>query len=195
MPNPIYKKQLFKTIWSIMILIAILIAKNIDAEKADEIIVITNKIVNYDMKLNDERIIRMRKAITAFNISIPTEEYLTPMQGTLYKKFDESKTGVDIVAYNEFVRSIGSGEVISIEEKDNNTDVVVKHDELEVVYGNMEKINVKSGERLIKGHIIGSMGDISKKNKYFHFEIWKDGIRVNPLDYIKANSQTPLSYE
>ena len=190
-----YKKQLMKIIWSIVFLIAIITAKNIEAEKADDLIVLTNKIVNYDLNLNDKRIINMKRAITSFSIKIPVKEYSIPMQGTLYKKFKASKTGIDIVAYDQSVRSIGNGEVISIDEKDSGTDITVRHGDLEAVYGNMEKINVKNGDKIFKDHILGSMGDISKKNKYFHFEIWKDGARVDPLEYIKANNQTPLSYE
>lgn len=195
LPNTTYKKQLLKTIWSSVIVLLVFTAKNIENEYTDEFINITKKIVNYDLKLNDKRIINMRKAITSFSIKVSEEEYSTPMQGTIYKKYDESKTGIDIVAYKEFVRSIGSGEVINVEKKNTGIDIFAKHGELEVVYGNMEKVNVKSGEKLLKGHILGSMGDISKKNKYFHFEVWKNGSRVDPLEYIKANNQTPLSYE
>lgn len=195
LPNTTYKKQLLKTIWSSIILLVIFTAKYIDTEATDEFIHITKKIVNYDLNLNDKRIIKIKRAITSFSISSPVEEYSTPMQGTLYKRYDESKTGIDIVAYNEFVRSIGTGEVVDIKKKSSGIDITARHGELEVVYGNMEKINVKNGETLLKGHILGSVGDISKKNKYFHFEIWKDGVRVDPMDYIKANNKTPLSYE
>lgn len=195
LPNTNYKKQLLKVIWSVMILATIIVAKAMDTDETNEFISMANKIVNYDLKLNDKRLVKLGKAITSFNISSSTEDYAVPMQGTIHKKFEESKKGIDIVAYKEFVYSIGSGEVIDISEGKNGIDVTATHGELKVVYGNMEKINVKNGEILLKGHILGSMGDISRKNKYFHFEIWKNGIRVDPLDYIKVNSQIPLSYD
>lgn len=195
LPKTTYKKQSLKMIWSIIILATVLVSKNIDSQASNEFINITKKIINYDLKLNDKRLIDMKSAITSFSISSPIKEYSIPVQGTLYKKYDETKTGIDIVAYKESVKAISDGEVISKEEKNNTTDLLIRHGELEALYGNIEKVNVEIGEKVLKDDILGSMGDISKKNKYFHFEIWKDKSRIDPLEYIKINNRTPISYQ
>lgn len=190
-----YKKILLKIIGSIIIFLIVITSKNIDSKYTNEFNKIVIEIVNYDLDLKDKRILNIKKAITSFNITDETREYKTPIEGTLYKSFGETKTGIDVLVYEEFVRAIGTGEVINTEKKEDGIEIVISHGEIKAVYSNLEKLNVRKGEKVIKGHILGSMGDISRKNKYFHFEIWKDKKRVDPLKYIKSNDKTPLSYE
>ena len=190
-----YKNLLIKVSISIFILLLVAGSNYIDSKITNEFTDIVTKTMNYDLKLNDKRILNLKKAITSFNVIHESQEYTTPIEGTLYKKYSENKTGIDVLVYEEFVKSIGVGEVISVNEKDKGIEIKILHGDIEAVYFNMEKSNVKKGEKVLKGHIIGSMGDVSKKNKYFHFEIWKDKERVDPLEYIKSNDKTPLSYE
>lgn len=190
-----YKKIALKIIWSFIILLIVISSKNIDSKYTNEFNKIVIDIVNYDLDLKDKRILNIKKAITSFNITDETMEYKTPIEGTLYKSFGETKTGIDVLVYEEFVRAIGTGEVINTEKKEDGIEIIVSHGDIKAVYSNLEKLNVRKGEKVIKGHILGSMGDISRKNKYFHFEIWKDKKRVDPLKYIKSNDKTPLSYE
>lgn len=190
-----YKKLLIKIGVSIFMFLLVAISSYIDSEVTNQFTEVITKTINYDLKLNDKRVLNLKKTITSFNVIPESKEYKTPIEGTFYKRYSESKSGIDILVYEEFVKSIGVGEVISVDEKEKGFDVKVSHGDIEAVYSNIEKSNVKKGERVLKGHIIGSMGDISKKNKYFHFEIWKDNKNVDPLEYIKTNDKTPLSYE
>lgn len=190
-----YKRQLSKSMWSIMIFFIVMTSNNIDSEWTNKFSLAVRKTLDYDLRLNDKRILKMVKTITAFNIVTDSDEYMSPIQGTLYKKFNDTKTGIDVLVYEEFVKSVGSGEIIRVAEKDDGLEVVISHGNLKSVYGRMKKSNVKKGEKVTKGHIIGSMGEVTKENKYLHFEMWENKSRVDPLTYIKVNDKIPLSYQ
>lgn len=189
------KKIYKKMIWSSIILSIIILSNNIDSFYTNEFIEIVEKTINYNLKLNDKRLIDLKDAITTFNITTESKEYITPIEGTIYKKYSKDHKGIDVLVYEEFVKAINFGEVIRVDEKQDGIEVLISHGEINAVYSNMNKSNVKKGEKIVKGHIVGSMGDISKKDKYFYFEIWKDKLRIDPLEYIKTNNKTPLSYE
>ena len=187
--------MLRKTILSVVILLLVMISNNIDTEWTNKFSLVVRETLDYDLKLNDKRILNAVKVITAFNIVTDTDEYISPIQGTLYKKFNDTKTGIDVLVYEEFVKPIGSGEIINVAKKKDGLQAVVSHGHIKSVYSKMEKSNVKKGEKVSKGHIIGSMGELSKENKYLHFEIWENDLRVDPLTYIKINDKIPLSYQ
>lgn len=187
----IYKK----IIWSSIILLVIILSNNIDNFYTNEFIEVVQKTINYNLRLNDKRLIGLRDAIATLNITSDSKEYITPIEGTIYKRYNKDHKGINILVYEEFVKAISSGEVIRVDEKQDGIEVLISHGEINAVYSNMNKSNVKKGERIVKGHIVGSMGDISKRDKYFYFEVWKDKLRIDPLVYIETNNKTPLSYE
>ena len=193
--NLIMRKTYKKISISIALLITVILSNNIDSAYTNRFMDIVRQTINYDLKLNDKRLIGLKDAITSFNVTTESKEYITPIEGTLYKKYSEKHQGIDVLVYEEFVKSINTGEVIKVEEKAEGTEVLISHGEITAVYSNMEKSNVVKGEKIVRGHIVGSMGDVSKKNKYFYFEMWKDKSRIDPLEYIKTNDKTPLSYE
>ena len=191
----IYKKQFIKLFISILIILLVLLINNINTAYTKKGITIIKKTLNYELDMNDKRIKDIKKAVTALSIKVSDEKYSTPIQGTLYKKYSEDDNGIDIIAYEEFVKSIGNGEVIEVNKKSNGIEIKVLHGDIKAIYSKLEKVNVKKGEKIIKGHILGSMGDVSKKNKQLHFEMWKDNKSLNPLEYLESNNKTPLSYK
>ena len=52
------------------------------------------------------------------------------------------------------------------------------------VYSNIEKINVKEGEAVKKGSLLGKISTDS----ILHFQIGKSGKPQNPLEYLPARS-------
>lgn len=65
--------------------------------------------------------------------------------------------------------------------------VRIKHSGgFESVYAHMSRINVKEGERIRKGDVVGRAGNTgTSSGVHLHFEIIKDGKHVNPLSYIR----------
>ena len=48
-----------------------------------------------------------------------------------------------------------------------------------------DKSWVKTGQRVVKGEHIGYMGDTGNaRGNHLHFDLTKNGSRVNPIDYL-----------
>lgn len=53
------------------------------------------------------------------------------------------------------------------------------------VYGHLDRILVKEGQRVKRGDIIGRVGMTGRTTgPHLHYEVWKDGEKQNPLHYI-----------
>lgn len=57
------------------------------------------------------------------------------------------------------------------------------------LYAHMQKgLLVKNGEFVKKGQRLGYMSDSGNANGgHLHFEVWKDGVRINPTDYLNKD--------
>jgi murein DD-endopeptidase MepM/ murein hydrolase activator NlpD len=64
--------------------------------------------------------------------------------------------------------------------------IEIKHDStFKTTYGHLFKSEVKKGQKVERGDIIGYMGDTGRTTGYhLHYEIEKNGKRVNPADYM-----------
>ena len=60
------------------------------------------------------------------------------------------------------------------------------------LYAHMQKnLLVKNGQNIKQGQRLGYMSDSGNAyGGYLHFEIWKDGIRINPYDYLDKDLYT-----
>lgn len=57
---------------------------------------------------------------------------------------------------------------------------------LETVYAHCSEINVMQGQKAAKGDVIAKVGNTGVSiGTHLHFEVWKDGKAVDPLEYIK----------
>lgn len=55
----------------------------------------------------------------------------------------------------------------------------------ETVYGHLSRYNVKKGDKVGKGETIGYMGSTGRSTgTHLHFEVHKNGVAVNPLNYL-----------
>lgn len=99
-------------------------------------------------------------------------------------------SGIDYTSENSFdVISILEGVVIDIKEDELLGKIVeIKHsNELVSSYAGLSEINVSKGENVIKGIKIGKSGS-NKINEslgnHLHFEVYKNGINIDPLKVI-----------
>lgn len=71
----------------------------------------------------------------------------------------------------------------------------IKHvNGFETVYGHMAKVFVHEGDEVVRGQVIGIIGDTGKaKGRHLHYEVLKDGKLVNPIDYLSSNRVLVMS--
>ncbi|MEJ1224092.1 M23 family metallopeptidase [Sediminicola sp. 1XM1-17] len=73
---------------------------------------------------------------------------------------------------------------------DNNSSGYGKHIRIEhgygymSLYGHLSKYNVKAGQRVKRGDLIGFVGSTGRSEApHLHYEVWKDGDRINPINF------------
>ena len=67
--------------------------------------------------------------------------------------------------------------------------VKIRHDSgLVTVYAHLQSVKVYSGQRVSRGQTIGLIGNTGYSfGPHLHFEVIKNGVKVNPLNYVKRN--------
>lgn len=124
--------------------------------------------------------------------------------------YSSNHQAIDIVGENytlDYITAHSSGTIIEIQDGRSNMKGSVGN----IAYGNYVKIqhqngyqtlyahlknniNLKINQYIEAGQVIGYMGDSGNAyGKHLHFEVWKDGQRMNPLEYI--NKDFPLTVE
>ena len=64
--------------------------------------------------------------------------------------------------------------------------IKIEHNnEYQTLYAHLETVNVKVGDRVKKGDILGIMGNTGNSyGAHLHFEVWKNNVRINPYEYL-----------
>ena len=115
----------------------------------------------------------------------------------VYNNQYHPSTGIDIASKNgkefDVIASL-SGDVVSVKEDSLLGNVVeIEHDNgIVTQYQSIKNIKVKEGDTVEQGEKIAASGTSlynEKAGVHVHFEIRKDGVPVNPLDYFNK----PLS--
>lgn len=64
--------------------------------------------------------------------------------------------------------------------------IMIKHGAYYSVYSNLEEVDLKKGDIVKKGKVIGKVGEnLITGASVFHFEIWRNKVRLNPQDWLK----------
>lgn len=106
---------------------------------------------------------------------------------------------IDVPPCSDTIVAAENGEIISVMNSVKGVDtqvntagnyVKIKHNEhtstryLHMEYGT---VSVKIGDKIAKGTPIGFMGNTGySAGVHLHFEIWRDGVRVDPLPYLQG---------
>lgn len=118
-------------------------------------------------------------------------------------------TGMDM-SYNQQsylegpIYAVADGEVVEAESSCSvgNRDcgggwgnyIKVKHnDQYSTLYAHLKTLDVKVGDTVSAGQVIGVMGTTGRSDgNHLHFELWKDGGKVDPYDYFDWGSLPQL---
>ncbi len=142
-------------------------------------------LINYDNSSS------ANTAFTTSSASIKNYFFFTPLNGTVTNNFNPASRhyGVDIVAQrNEAVKSTLDGTVIlSSWTLETGYSLAVQHsNNLISVYKHNSVLLKKQGDYVKAGEVIAIIGEtgILSSGIHLHFELWFNGIPVNPKEYI-----------
>lgn len=114
-------------------------------------------------------------------------------------KIRKLHTGMDFTAsVGTEIYSTGDGEVVRVERKRTGygKNVIIRHGYgYETLYAHMSKIEVKVGQKVQRGEVIGLVGNTGTSvGAHLHYEVHKEGRKVNPANYF-FNDLLPEQYE
>jgi len=116
----------------------------------------------------------------------------TPIKGILTSTFGEQREGyyhkgVDLAAnIGTKIQAALDGTVSFSGVADGYGKVVIidHSDNLQTVYAHCSKLNVSSGEQVLRGQFIAEVGNTGDSTgPHLHFEIRVDGVQIDPLGY------------
>lgn len=95
-----------------------------------------------------------------------------------------SNNGIDIGTENRAeVKAVFKGKVVGIQFVPGYQNmIIIQHGNFYTVYSNLEDVFVQRNETISAGKTIGRLG--SRKAEV-HFEVWKEKIRLNPVEWLK----------
>ena len=117
-----------------------------------------------------------------------------PMHGSITRSFDAPESSYDIAILSidgdDSVKAVENGTVIGIERSNNTTfSVTIQHGEGYVsIYKLLGECLVRKGQHVTSGAVIGHMhsteGNDNEQRLELGFELWRDGMAVDPERYI-----------
>ncbi len=115
-----------------------------------------------------------------------------PIKGKILNNFSQTgKKGIDIYArIGTKVRAAEAGKVVYSGSglKGYGNLLIIKHNYLYLsAYANNRRLLVKEGQWVRKGQNIAEVGLVGGKRASLHFEIRKNGLPVNPFNYLPKN--------
>ena len=111
-----------------------------------------------------------------------------PVSGKITKSYNvaSKNLGVNIaVAKGTPVKSIAPGTIIFSEwTPSSGFVVIIRHqDEILSVYKNLSSVTKSTGNTVKSSEVIANSGDNASQNS-IHFQLWKNGIPINPIQFI-----------
>ncbi|TFG76950.1 MAG: M23 family metallopeptidase [Flavobacteriales bacterium] len=117
--------------------------------------------------------------------------FFPPLNGIISQEYDAQKKhyAVDIVATKDSpIKAVADGVVIFAEwTAETGHVIIIEHqDGLLSVYKHCGALNKAQGDMVNSGEVIASVGNTGEytTGPHLHFELWNNGVPVNPTDYI-----------
>lgn len=114
-----------------------------------------------------------------------------PVKGTLTRGYnpENGHYGIDIATKNNIpFRALADGAVINQDWTTNYGYVIqVQHNNgIISIYKHASSVSKKIGDVILKGEILGTVGDVGilSSGPHLHLEIWKNGVPQNPNSYL-----------
>ncbi len=131
-----------------------------------------------------------------FNMKKPVADAKVSSNFGTSNKFHKFHKGIDLAAVmNTPITAIAEGKVVLSEEvlKDKpnyGTIIVIDHGNgLKSLYSHLNKRNVKEGDYVMSGQLIGHVGQTGRATgPHVHLEVLKDGKPVDPRKYINFDA-------
>lgn len=137
--------------------------------------------------------------VWAFNVEPPT---IHPLKGNFkvtsgfgekmhpIKKVLKKHTGIDFkapIGTPVHATSDGIIEKAVMQETSYGYHIIIKHDDqYQTLYCHLAEIDVVVGQKVKKGEVIGAVGNTgASTGPHLHYEVIKDGKKVNPEPYLK----------
>lgn len=159
----------------------------IDEEVSDSM-VLKKTLDNNIAQLND-----LEKFINAMPFSEPMQSlYVSSKYGTRldpFLKTPREHHGVDLVgSYLAKITAPADGKIVFVGSKSGYGNVIIiEHDYgLKTVYGHLNSFNVKKGDKVKRGDLLGLQGSTGRSTgQHLHYEIIKGkGLRYNPIEFM-----------
>lgn len=114
-------------------------------------------------------------------------------------KVPRMHTGIDFSApHGTPIQATGAGIVVEAENKGNGYGLCVTIDHgygYQTLYAHMSKIEVKVGQKVLRGQTIGRVGDTGTSTApHCHYEVIFKGTKVNPIHYV-MDGLSPQEYQ
>lgn len=147
--------------------------------------------INFDESGQFNRLSQNEVLFSNVSKTAPDFPAMYPVQGSLTRGYmpDEEHYGLDVATKNnEPVINIADGSVFNSSWTINNGYVIsVQHSEgVITTYKHLSKLNKKEGDLVLRGDILGEIGNagVLSTGPHLHFEIWKNGVPQNPEVYL-----------
>ncbi|MCL6274269.1 M23 family metallopeptidase [Muricauda sp. 2012CJ35-5] len=150
--------------------------------------------IREDLLLREEVDLEDKYNLFERNVANVGALLFAPITGTVSQGFDpENKHyAVDVVAPKDSpIKSIAEGTVLFSEwTAETGYVIIIKHrDDLTSVYKHNGSLSKSQGDLVRAGEVIATIGNTGEltTGPHLHFELWKKGKPVNPLNFIDFN--------
>ncbi|WP_019229401.1 M23 family metallopeptidase [Sedimentibacter sp. B4] len=186
----INKKLALQVIFSIVLVAAVIVTKNIDSEVSRKFIDAADQKITQSLNLKEVKSTIGEAALGIKNrlpfINGKDSDFAAPVNGKIYKDYGINKGteanyynhGLDIISNTQSVKSISSGTVVQLGNNEKLSDyVVVESKGKTIIYGQIKEAFVAEGEHVAAGDVIAALNE---ESMMLHLEVWEDGESVNP---------------